>query len=33
MSRENVLVSAAWSEENLDTPGVVLVEVDEYTSA
>src|SRR5205085_10056622 len=33
MSRENVLVSAAWAEENLDTPGVVFVEVDEDTSA
>jgi thiosulfate/3-mercaptopyruvate sulfurtransferase len=33
MSRENVLVSAAWSEENLQTPGVVFVEVDEDTSA
>src|SRR5438309_484802 len=33
MSRENVLVSAAWAEENLDTPGVVFVEVDEDTAA
>jgi len=33
MSRENVLVSAAWSEENLEAPGVVFVEVDEDTSA
>ncbi|RZS44930.1 thiosulfate sulfurtransferase [Herbihabitans rhizosphaerae] len=33
MSRENVLVSAQWAEENLETPGVVLVEVDEDTSA
>ncbi|MEU4447972.1 sulfurtransferase [Actinosynnema sp. NPDC050801] len=33
MSREDVLVSAAWSEENLNTPGVVFVEVDEDTSA
>jgi thiosulfate/3-mercaptopyruvate sulfurtransferase len=33
MSRENVLVSAAWAEENLNTPGVVFVEVDEDTSA
>ncbi|MDU0291187.1 sulfurtransferase [Saccharothrix longispora] len=33
MSREEVLVSAAWSEENLDTPGVVFVEVDEDTTA
>jgi thiosulfate/3-mercaptopyruvate sulfurtransferase len=33
MSREDVLVSADWAEENLNTPGVVLVEVDEDTSA
>ncbi|PRY43268.1 sulfurtransferase [Umezawaea tangerina] len=33
MSRENVLVSAAWSEENLEAPGVVFVEVDEDTTA
>jgi len=33
MSRENVLVSAAWAEENLNTPGVVFAEVDEDTSA
>jgi thiosulfate/3-mercaptopyruvate sulfurtransferase len=33
MSRENVLVSAQWAEENLETPGVVFVEVDEDTSA
>jgi thiosulfate/3-mercaptopyruvate sulfurtransferase len=33
MSRENVLVSAEWSETNLNTPGVVFVEVDEDTSA
>jgi thiosulfate/3-mercaptopyruvate sulfurtransferase len=33
MSRENVLVSAQWAEDNLDTPGVVFVEVDEDTSA
>ncbi|MCS7480944.1 sulfurtransferase [Umezawaea endophytica] len=33
MSRENVLVSAAWSEENLGAPGVVFVEVDEDTTA
>jgi thiosulfate/3-mercaptopyruvate sulfurtransferase len=33
MSRADVLVSADWAEENLDTPGVVLVEVDEDTSA
>lgn len=33
MSREDVLVSAQWAEENLDAPGVVFVEVDEDTSA
>ncbi|HWU31822.1 MAG TPA: sulfurtransferase [Marmoricola sp.] len=33
MSRENVLVTADWVEENLNTPGVVLIEVDEDTSA
>ena len=33
MSRENVLVSAQWAEDNLDTAGVVFVEVDEDTSA
>jgi thiosulfate/3-mercaptopyruvate sulfurtransferase len=33
MSRDNVLVSAQWAEENLDAPGVVFVEVDEDTSA
>src|SRR5262244_2940480 len=33
MSREDVLVSAAWAEENLDTPGVVFVEVDEDATA
>src|SRR3954447_303113 len=33
MSRADVLVSADWAEENLDTPGVVLVEVDEDTAA
>ena len=33
MSRDNVLVSAQWAEENLETPGVVFVEVDEDTSA
>jgi thiosulfate/3-mercaptopyruvate sulfurtransferase len=33
MSRENVLVSAEWAENNLNTPGVVFVEVDEDTSA
>jgi thiosulfate/3-mercaptopyruvate sulfurtransferase len=33
MSREDVLVSAAWAEQNLNTPGVVFVEVDEDTTA
>ncbi|OLF07913.1 sulfurtransferase [Actinophytocola xanthii] len=33
MSREDVLVTAEWAEENLDAPGVVFVEVDEDTSA
>ena len=33
MSRENVLVSAQWAEDNLGTPDVVFVEVDEDTSA
>jgi thiosulfate/3-mercaptopyruvate sulfurtransferase len=33
MSRADVLVSADWSEQNLNTPGVVFVEVDEDTSA
>ncbi|MDT7681747.1 MAG: thiosulfate/3-mercaptopyruvate sulfurtransferase, partial [Pseudonocardiales bacterium] len=33
MSRQDVLVNADWAEENLDTDGVVFVEVDEDTSA
>ena len=33
MSRADVLVSADWAEENLDTPGVVFVEVEEDTTA
>jgi thiosulfate/3-mercaptopyruvate sulfurtransferase len=33
MSRDNVLVSAQWAEDNLDAPGVVFVEVDEDTGA
>jgi len=33
MSRETVLVSADWAEQNLDTAGVVFVEVDEDTTA
>jgi thiosulfate/3-mercaptopyruvate sulfurtransferase len=33
MSRQDVLVSADWAEDNLNTDGVVFVEVDEDTSA
>jgi thiosulfate/3-mercaptopyruvate sulfurtransferase len=33
MSRSEALVSADWVEQNLNTPGIVLVEVDEDTSA
>jgi thiosulfate/3-mercaptopyruvate sulfurtransferase len=33
MSRSEALVTADWAEENLNTAGVVLVEVDEDTSA
>jgi thiosulfate/3-mercaptopyruvate sulfurtransferase len=33
MTRENVLVTAQWVEDHLDDPQVVLVEVDEDTSA
>src|SRR5919112_1170479 len=33
MSRNDVLVSADWAQENLGTPGLVFVEVDEDTSA
>ena len=33
MSRADVLVSADWAEQNVNTPGVVFVEVDEDTSA
>jgi len=33
MSRDDVLVSADWAEQNLDTDGVVFVEVDEDTTA
>ena len=33
MSRNDVLVTADWAQENLGTPGLVFVEVDEDTSA
>jgi thiosulfate/3-mercaptopyruvate sulfurtransferase len=33
MTRENALVSAQWVEDNLDNPKVVVIEVDEDTSA
>jgi len=33
MSRDDVLVTADWAEHNLDTDGVVFVEVDEDTTA
>ncbi|TAM92290.1 MAG: sulfurtransferase [Jatrophihabitans sp.] len=33
MARADVLVSADWAESNLNTPGVVFVEVDEDTAA
>ncbi|MFZ0873778.1 MAG: sulfurtransferase, partial [Pseudonocardiaceae bacterium] len=33
MSRENVLVTPDWAEQNLDTKGIVFVEVDEDTTA
>ncbi len=33
MSRADALVTADWAEENLNTPGIVFVEVDEDTSA
>jgi len=33
MSRDSALVSADWAEKNLDTPGLVFVEVDEDTTA
>ncbi len=33
MSRENVLVTPDWAEQNLDTDGVAFVEVDEDTTA
>jgi thiosulfate/3-mercaptopyruvate sulfurtransferase len=33
MSREDSLVTTEWAEQNLSTPGIVLVEVDEDTNA
>jgi thiosulfate/3-mercaptopyruvate sulfurtransferase len=33
MSRDTALVTADWAEQNLDTPGLVFVEVDEDTTA
>jgi len=33
MSRQDVLVSTSWANENLNTPGIVFVEVDEDTAA
>jgi thiosulfate/3-mercaptopyruvate sulfurtransferase len=33
LSRDTALVSADWAEKNLETPGVVFVEVDEDTTA
>ncbi|NUR74138.1 MAG: sulfurtransferase [Hamadaea sp.] len=33
MSRDTALVTADWAEKNLETPGVVFVEVDEDTTA
>src|ERR1041384_3573264 len=33
MSRDSSLVSADWAEKNLNTPGLVFVEVDEDTTA
>jgi thiosulfate/3-mercaptopyruvate sulfurtransferase len=33
VSREDVLVTVEWAEQNLDTPGVVFAEVDEDTTA
>lgn len=33
MSRADVLVTADWAEQHLDTPGIVFVEVDEDTAA
>src|SRR4028119_2217449 len=33
MSRDSALVSADWAEQNLETSGIVFVEVDEDTTA
>ncbi len=33
MSRDSVLVTADWAEQNLESPRVVFVEVDEDTTA
>src|SRR6201986_5547179 len=33
MSRDPALVSADWAEKNLETPGIVFLEVDEDTTA
>src|SRR2546429_141461 len=33
MSRDSVLVTADWAEQNLESPGVVFVEIDEDASA
>ena len=33
MSRDNSLVTAQWVEDNLDNPDIVLIEVDEDTTA
>ncbi|MBW8767345.1 MAG: sulfurtransferase, partial [Geodermatophilales bacterium] len=33
MSRNDVLVTADWAQENIGRPGIVFVEVDEDTSA
>ena len=33
MTRESSLISAQWVEDNLDNPGIVLIEVDEDTTS
>ncbi|MBV9728679.1 MAG: sulfurtransferase, partial [Pseudonocardiales bacterium] len=33
MSRQDVLVTPDWAEQNLNTPGIVFIEVDEDTTA